>query len=128
MKYLVDTCAFLWFTAGSTKLSVRARQTIEDPNHSMYLSTASAWEIAIKYAQKKLILPEPPVEFVPRQLEANGFGHLNVTLHHALLAGELPFLHKDPFDRMLVAQAIVESLPIITSDSMFDSYPPLRIW
>src|SRR5271167_2173607 len=110
MKLLVDTCTFLWIASDSPRLSKTAAAVFLDRNNQRYLSAASAWEIGIKCAAGRLPLPERPDVFVPRVREASGIAPLDINEESALHAGKLPALHEDPFDRMLVAQAIVHGM------------------
>ena len=95
---------------------------VSDPSNELFLSAASAWEIAIKFVLGKLPLPLPPAEYVPRRLESSGTLSLPVETRHALRVADLPSHHRDPFDRLLIAQAQLEKLPILTSDQAFDAY------
>lgn len=104
------------------RLSKQTRRRILDIQNERVLSAASAWEIAIKYSIGKLELPEPPAEFVPSRMALTVTTPLAVQVHHALHASRLPFHHRDPFDRLIIAQAQVEKLPILTSDREFESY------
>jgi PIN domain nuclease of toxin-antitoxin system len=128
MRFLLDTHAFLWFVAGDKRLSVRARNRIEARNSEVLLSIASIWEIAIKAALGRLPLPSPVRSFVPQQMTENKIGLLPVALDHALEAGSLPHHHRDPFDRMLVVQARMEEMPIISADPELDRYGVERVW
>ena len=128
MKLLLDTHAFLWFVMGDARLSKTARAVIEDPANDKVVSAASHWEVAIKAATGKLTLAEPFHILVPREISSNGFDILPIGLAHSSAVVNLPFHHLDPFDRMLIAQAIVEQLPIITADAQFDAYGITRVW
>jgi PIN domain nuclease of toxin-antitoxin system len=128
MRSLLDTHAFLWFVAGDKRLSVRARNRIEARDSEVLLSIASIWEIAIKAALGRLPLPSPVRNFVPQQMTQNKIGLLPVALDHALEAGSLPHHHRDPFDRMLVVQARMEEMPIISADPELDRYGIERVW
>ena len=108
--------------SASERLSSEARSLLEGREHELCLSAASAWEIAIKYSQGKLRLPDPPVKYVPTRLERFGVLSLAIDQAHALHASTLPLHHRDPFDRILVAQAQLEQLSILTSDPMFEAY------
>jgi PIN domain nuclease of toxin-antitoxin system len=123
VKVLLDTHALLWWLAEDETLSTKARQVIASPKTTVYVSAASAWEIAIKKAIGKLQAPDDLVA----ALSANRFQHLPVTIEHALYAGALPRHHDDPFDRMLVAQALLEKLTIITRDKSIPAYNPAVI-
>jgi PIN domain nuclease of toxin-antitoxin system len=122
MRVLVDTQCWLWMTSAPGRFSTAARAIVEQQEHELYLSAASAWEIAIKHALGKLQLPEPPAAYVPVRLEATGVRPLAIVHEHALRVSTLPPHHRDPFDRLIVAQAQIEGLMILTSDPMFDAY------
>jgi PIN domain nuclease of toxin-antitoxin system len=128
MKLLVDTCAFLWMAVESPRLSKTAVAALLDRNNELYLSAASAWEIAIKYAAGRLPLPKKPEIFVPTTRRASGIASLTVDEESALHAGRLPALHADPFDRMLVAQAIVHGMTILTPDPQIEQYAVRVVW
>jgi PIN domain nuclease of toxin-antitoxin system len=128
MKLLVDTCTFLWIASGSPRLSKAATAAFLDRNNERYLSSASAWEIGIKYTARRLPLPERPDIFVPRIREASGIEPLEIDEESALHAGRLPGLHSDPFDRMLVAQAIVHGMTILTPDQEIERYGVRVLW
>src|SRR5215471_2354632 len=122
MRYLLDTVIFLWGVGAQEKLNKRARELLVNPRNEILLSAASSWEISLKVAIKKLKLPEPASRFVPQQLQMWGMQPLPITHSHALAAGELPPHHRDPFDRMLIAQARLERLVILTADGLFSKY------
>ncbi len=122
MRILLDTQCWLWMAAAPDRLSARARALVEDADHDLLLSAASAWEIVIKHALGKLRLPEPPEQYVPSRMIALHTMPLPIEQVHALGAGALPAHHRDPFDRLLVAQARIERLPIMTADAVFDRY------
>jgi PIN domain nuclease of toxin-antitoxin system len=128
MKVLLDTHAFLWFIMGSADLSVNARALIEDPANERLLSVASLWEIAIKTSLGKLTLSAPFDELIPAQLKLNGIDLLNIKVDHLSTLTTLPFHHRDPFDRLIIAQAIVEKLPVVSLDGAFDTYGVTRHW
>jgi PIN domain nuclease of toxin-antitoxin system len=128
MKILIDTCAFLWIASDSPQLSRTAAAAFMDPANERYLSAASAWEIAIKYSLGRLPLPEKPDAFVPRVREASAIESLEMDEISALHAGRLPNLHSDPFDRMLIAQAIVHGMTILTPDPQIDRYAVRVLW
>lgn len=128
MRLLLDTQVFLWSIAATERLSRRARRVIEDGANDVFLSAASAWEIAIKAGLGRLSLPSDPERFVPEQMSANAFQPLPVELRHALAVYGLPKVHSDPFDRLLVAQAIAEGLTIVTSDERLGDYPVKMLW
>jgi PIN domain nuclease of toxin-antitoxin system len=128
MRLLLDTNAFLWFIVGSPRLSQRARIMIEDETNTLYLSVASLWEIAIKISLGKLHLAQPFGTLIPQQLSQNDISLLDITPDHASYVITLPFHHRDPFDRLLIAQAQVEQMPIVGRDPAFDAYPVARLW
>jgi PIN domain nuclease of toxin-antitoxin system len=128
MKLLVDTCTFLWIAAGSPALSRRARELFQAADNEVYLSAASAWEIAVKHGLGRLPLPEPPERFVPDMRERLGIAALAIEEESALHVSHLPSLHRDPFDRMIVAQAIVHGLTILTPDPLVTKYPARTLW
>lgn len=128
MRALLDTHSFLWSTADPDRLSSRARTFIEEPANDIFLSAATAWEIAIKYARGRLDLPEEVDSFVISRVAGLGLQHLQIEISHALHVARLPRLHDDPFDRLLVAQAQLEELPLITSDPGIARYDVEIIW
>lgn len=128
MKLLLDTHAFLWFFAGDAALSTRARRAIEDKRHDRCLSAASIWEIAVKHSLGKLELEVELAELVEGGTAESGITVLDVGARHALGVASLPFHHRDPFDRILISQAIVESLTIVSRDVVFDAYGVRRVW
>lgn len=128
MNVLLDTHAFLWFIGDDPRLTVLARETIESPDVTPFLSAASLWEMAIKISLGKLTLPQPYEVFLREQLTLNGVGILNISLQHTAAVVDLPFHHRDPFDRLLAAQAMTEDLMLISADAVFDRYPVKRLW
>jgi len=128
MKLLLDTCTFLWALTGDPPLPPRVANLVRNPDNEIFLSAASAWEIAIKYAAGKLTLPEHPERFVPAMRGERGFTALAVDEESALHASRLPALHRDPFDRLLVSQAIVHGLIILTPDPLVARYPARTMW
>ncbi|HSM50461.1 MAG TPA: type II toxin-antitoxin system VapC family toxin [Thermoanaerobaculia bacterium] len=128
MRLLLDTHVFLWWIAGGEELSRRARAAIADPAHECRLSLASVWEMAIKASLGKLRLPAPVARFVPEQLAANGFLALPIALAHAARVEQLAWHHRDPFDRLLAAQALEEDLALVTADPLFRRYGVRRVW
>jgi PIN domain nuclease of toxin-antitoxin system len=127
MRLLLDTHAFLWFIAGSPQLSGMARQQIEDATNARYLSVASLWEIAIKVSIGKLTLAHPFATFIPQQLVNNDIHLLGIALAHTVSVANLPFHHRDPFDRLLVAQASEDDLTLVSADPAFDAYGIARL-
>ena len=128
MRLLLDTHTFLWFVGDDPKLSATARLMIGDGDNEVMLSLASIWEIAIKVSLGKLLLAEPLESFVTTQIERNDIRLLPIHTSHALKVATLPFHHRDPFDRLLVAQGLVEQLPILGADNVFGDYGVQRIW
>lgn len=122
MRLLLDTHAFLWAAGQSTKLSVAARAAVTDRGNDVYVSAAVAWEIAIKWAKGRLRLPFGADTYVPSRIAALGFTTLPVTIEHALAIAAQPSTHTDPFDRILIAQAQVEGLTLVTRDAAMLSY------
>ncbi|MFM2295418.1 MAG: hypothetical protein RLZZ350_1831 [Verrucomicrobiota bacterium] len=128
MKFIADTHAFLWFVTDATSLSPTAKRLLEAPDSDRLLSIASIWEIAIKHRLGKLNFAHPLDEFLPTQISVNQFRLLNISLAHTLKVTQLPLHHRDPFDRMLVAQALSENLPVLSNDSARDAYGVKRLW
>lgn len=128
MKLLLDTHVFLWWNEASPKLSRRVRRLLSDPENSLYLSVVSAWEMALKVQSGKLDLPAAVPVYIPARLNHYGMEALAVTLEHVLASSTLPSYHRDPFDRMLVAQGQVERLPIVTHDPAVKKYAVETIW
>jgi len=128
MKALLDTHSFLWFIQDHPSLSPSARSFIESWENELFLSAASVWEMAIKISLGKLSVPSPFEGFIDEQCSINRFTWLPLRSSHLGLLINLPFHHRDPFDRLLIAQSIREQLAIISKDQAFDSYPVLRLW
>lgn len=125
---MLDTHAFLWWISDSPELSDAARETIADGRNAPVFSAVSGWEIAVKAGLGKLDLPDSPAEFVNEQLSQNSLEVLPVHLRHALGVYGLPDHHRDPFDRLLISQAVAETLPILTADPEISRYPVETIW
>ena len=128
MRVLLDTHAFLWWVAGSPKLSADAHEIISGEHNEPFFSVASAWEIAIKVSTGKLQLPDSPQKFVTEQLSRNALEVLPIYLRHAVGVHSLPDYHEDPFDRLLIAQATAENLTILTADPLIARYPVQTAW
>jgi PIN domain nuclease of toxin-antitoxin system len=128
MKVLLDTHVFIWWVIDDPQLSDTARAVISDPANTIYLSVVSAWEIIIKERTGKLSLPEPAQTYVPSRLNSNGFVSLTVELTHVLQIASLPDHHRDPFDRLLIAQSQIEQVPILTVDRLIGQYAVTVIW
>ena len=128
MRYLLDTNALLWFLADDKKLSRRSRQLIESSSNESFVSIVSLWEIAIKTGLGKLDLAEPFEQMFPEQLHLNSIEILDITVNHLIKLTTLTLHHRDPFDRLIIAQGLVEGLPIISVDTIFDAYGINREW
>jgi PIN domain nuclease of toxin-antitoxin system len=128
MNYLLDTHTFIWFVQDEPELSPRAKELIESPDTECFLSLASIWEISIKVSTGKLNLQEPLGEFLREQLVLNVIDVLPITFEHVTKVRELPFHHRDPFDRLIIAQSLLENLPVIGKDEWFDRYGLTRYW
>ncbi len=128
MRLLLDTCTFLWIASDSPKVSKKAVAAFLDRGNERYLSTASIWEIAIKYSTGKLSLPTKPDLLIPEVREASGIDLLDLNEDSALAVGRLPWIHRDPFDRVLVAQALVHGMTILTSDDEIEKYAVRTLW
>ena len=128
MKILLDTNSFLWFISGSERLSSDARDSIADVDNQLVLSSASLWEIAIKVSIGKLELLKPYNQLISQQLEENDINILPIELRHLTTVVGLPFHHRDPFDRLIIAQALTEDLPVVSVDSVFSQYAIKLIW
>ena len=128
MKLLLDTHTFIWFVYDSPELPRKTKEMLEDTQTELLLSIASVWEMAIKASTGKLTLVAKAGEFVANQLEKDDIQLLPITLTHLNLVETLPFHHKDPFDRLLIAQAAVEHIDIVSLDAIFDRYGIRRLW
>jgi len=128
MQLLLDTHSFLWFIAGSKRLSDTARDLIADVNNPVFLSVASLWEIAIKNSLGKLTLSRPFEVLIPEQLKHNEIEILHIELAHLATLAKLPLHHRDPFDHLIIAQAMTEGLSLVGRDTAFGSYPVTMIW
>ncbi|MEQ1525439.1 MAG: type II toxin-antitoxin system VapC family toxin [Gallionella sp.] len=127
MKLLLDTQAFLWFLLDDERLSTHAKTSIEQAE-TLYLSPASHWEIAIKIALGKYSLPESFTQFMARELVSNNMTILPIEISHTARLTDLPFHHRDPFDRLIIAQSLAEQLPVVSIDLQFDTYGVKRVW
>jgi PIN domain nuclease of toxin-antitoxin system len=127
MNLLLDTHSFIWFIDGSENLSATARREIENPMNKVFVSIASLWEIAIKTSIKKLSLKNS-FSNVFKLIEKNGFTIMPVEFSHTKIVSKLKYFHRDPFDRMLIAQAKSEKMTIVGKDELFDKYKVKRIW
>ena len=128
MRMLLDTHAFLWWLAGNLRLSETARRAIEDDADTIFVSAASAWEITTKHRIGKLAQARAVALDVAGSIAGQGFEELAITVDDAARAGRLPGPHRDPFDRMLIAQALARNLAIVSVDQVFDGYGVHRLW
>lgn len=128
MRILLDTHALLWWLAGDSALSMVARDAIADATNEVFVSAASAWEVTTKHRLGKLPGAGPLAVDFARELAAQGFVALPITVQHGQAAGALPGIHRDPFDRMLIAQAREERMALVSNESAFDDYAVTRIW
>lgn len=128
MRVLLDTHTFLWWISDDERLSQKARRTIADGATEVLFSAVSSWEIVVKAALGRLEIPEPTSKFITAQLQANAFGVLPLHLAHTLAVQELPDHHQDPFDRLLMAQAVSERIPLVSGDRRIARYQVRVIW
>jgi PIN domain nuclease of toxin-antitoxin system len=128
MKLLLDTHALLWWALDSVELSQNARRVLSDVNNDVFVSAASAWEVATKFRIGKLPQAEPLVHSFSGTLERLGFLELPISIDHAERAGLMRIEHKDPFDRMLIAQSQAESLVLVSNEELFDTFSVHRLW
>lgn len=128
MRLLLDTHAFLWWVADDERLSPRAAALIAEPSNEVLVSAATAWEVVVKSALGRVEVPTPVDRFLTAQIEANAFIPLPIHMRHALGLAALPQIHRDPFDRILVAQAVAEDLTIVSRDRVMDGYPVTVEW
>jgi len=128
VRILLDTCTFLWIIGDAPELSNRARELFIDPANDVFLSAVSAWEITVKHSLGRLPLPEPPERFIPLQRERHGIEALPLEEEATLYLNRLPSPHRDPFDRMLICQAIVHGMVILTPDELITQYPVRSLW
>jgi PIN domain nuclease of toxin-antitoxin system len=128
MRLLLDTHTFLWAITDDSRLSPSARQAFLNPDNTLMLSMASAWEIGIKVGLKKLRIKGRWPDIVKREMSANGIGWLAIEFGHCAKVATLPFHHRDPFDRLMAAQALIERTAVISADDSFEAYGVRRIW
>jgi len=128
VRLLLDTQAFLWFVLNDSRISTTANELISDPQNDVFLSPASFWELAIKISIGKYRIPGDFREFMEHQFQQNDFEVLPIVIAHAAVVATLPFHHRDPFDRLLIAQTISEELSIVSADTVIDLYPVTRLW
>ena len=128
MRLLLGTHAWLWFVLGDSSLTPAARSAIEDLQSEKLISAASYWELAIKVSLGKFRLPRPYADFIEHAIRGQGFSVLPIAESHAAVVSEIPFHHRDPFDRLLVAQALAENIPLVSADAALDRYGVRRLW
>jgi PIN domain nuclease of toxin-antitoxin system len=128
VRLLLDTHTILWFALDDPQLSVGARSLIVDAAHEKFVSPASYWEIAIKIGAGKYVLAQPYAEFNRQAVDMNGFSYLHIEPRHTELLTTMAHHHKDPFDRLLAAQALVEGMLIVSQDALFERYGVQRLW
>ena len=128
MKVLLDTHCWLWMQAAPERFSDRARSLLLDDTNELLFSAASSWEIAFKYAQGKLDLPDPPSRYVPSRLQGSGVTPIPIEHVHALRVAELPFHHRDPFDRLLIVQARTQQMKFVSKDRGLQRYEVVLFW
>jgi PIN domain nuclease of toxin-antitoxin system len=128
VRLLLDTHALLWFALGDSQLSPNALALITDPSHEQLVSAGTVWEIAIKVSIGKLILHQPYEDFIDSAVRQNGFSILPVEPRYTAALIGMPFHHRDPFDRLLIARSLVESIPVVSADAAFDAYGVQRLW
>ena len=128
MKLLLDTCTFIWLTQEPERLSPKAVRAIDSQANELFFSHASVWEIHLKTLAGKLRLPDPPRQWISQQLAARGVNEQPIDLESLHQTGELPLVHKDPFDRLLIAQARVHQFHIVSPDGVFADYRVKVIW
>jgi PIN domain nuclease of toxin-antitoxin system len=128
MSYLLDTTVFVWLLKEPERLNRRALELLEDENNEVFLSSVTSWEVVIKSAMGKLTLPKKPDELFAEVFQNFRFQPLSITHAHSVAVGELVFHHRDPFDRMLIAQARSEKLVLMTADLMMQKYPVETLW
>ena len=128
MKFLLDTHTFLWAISDSSLLSKKALLNIENPENEIFLSSASAWEIFIKHSLGKLDLKKDPENLIQEEMQIGNYKSLEIKINHIFRLKKLPQIHKDPFDRILICQANVEDLIIITNDPLIKKYKAKTLW
>ncbi|NER90841.1 type II toxin-antitoxin system VapC family toxin [Moorena sp. SIO3A2] len=128
MKLLLDTHTFIWLTVSQRKLSEQVKSLLADRQNELFLSLVSVWEMQIKLQLNKLSFNFPLAEVLERQQQTNDLYFLPIELDHIYALANLPLQHRDPFDRLLIAQAVVEQIPLLSIDSVFDGYPIQRLW
>jgi len=128
VKYLLDTHTLLWIVDNDSRLGANVKAIFLNDDNDIFVSTASIWELSIKMSLKKLQIPGTLSEFVESDIRGNKIDILSIELRHLYQLVNLTFFHRDPFDRLLIAQAIVDDIPILSYDAIFDNYPVQRVW
>ena len=128
MKYLIDTHTLLWIVTKDQKLSEKAKKLYLNTENLIFFSLASVWEIVIKISLKKLVIEESLKDFIQSQIKGNDIKILNIEIKHILSLENLPYYHRDPFDRLIISQSMNENIPVLGSDKVYDLYPIKRIW
>jgi PIN domain nuclease of toxin-antitoxin system len=128
MRLLLDTHTFIWYVTDNPRLSTHVKLLIEDENNEKLVSIASIWEMAIKHSIGRLNFSLPFIEFVGQQLTVSNIGLLEINLQHIEVVASLPLHHRDPFDRLIIAQSMAEQIPILSVDAIFDAYAIARVW
>ena len=128
MNVLIDTQSIIWFAENNTQLSQTARETMENPENECFVSIASFWEISIKMSIGKLDIKGLSLPEFWDEVSENDFPTLDIRREHIIENTKLPLLHRDPFDRLIIAQAIAEKMPLVSNDAAFDAYPVTRVW
>ncbi len=128
MRALIDTQSIIWFAENNPRLSTNARAVMEDKSNECFISMATFWEISIKMNLGKLEINGLTLSEFMEETEEFSFLTLPISRDHILINGKLPFLHRDPFDRLIISQAIAEKIPVVSNDEAFDGYPVLRVW
>jgi PIN domain nuclease of toxin-antitoxin system len=128
MRYLLDTHAFLWFVLDDKRISTKAKSIIKDSKNEIYFSAASAWEMSIKIRLGRLTIEEELEPFIVKQLAENIFSTLPITIFHSFYTSKLPDIHKDPFDRMIIAQSQLENMSLISKDKDIKKYKVQIVW
>ena len=128
MRLLLDTHTVLRFFMGNSRLSDKVRDLVEDGHNHKLISVATVWEMSIKQSQNKLTLEKTASDYIEEKIRLDDFELLPIQLNHLRILSSLPFYHKDPFDRLLIAQSMQENIPILSKDMAFNAYPIQRIW
>ena len=128
MQYLIDTHTLLWITDNNPKLSKKAKSIYLNPANDIYISLASIWEVVIKVSLQKLIIEDTVANFINTQIKGNSIKILDIKLKHIVALENLPYYHRDPFDRLIITQSLLEKIPVLSRDRILDQYPIKRIW